>query len=212
VLPSICRDVLLGGACIMACLTVWGQDKTTAELPPVSTEVGVTFAAERAYVAPGSCNCFWLKGGGADMSVTFWKGLGIAAALTGDHASNAQPGVDVNKIAYLSGPRYTYTVWANATGAHAKHSFHIFGEGLFGGVHAFNSAFPSVSGLKASANSFALQAGGGINLPLSRGIGVRLLELHYVRTALPNNFSDVQNDFRVGAGVTYHLTWPTWRR
>lgn len=205
-LRSICKRVLLGSACILAGVTAWGQGKTTTKPLRVSTEIGVTFAAERAYIAPGTCNCFWLKGGGADVSLTFWRGLGLTAALTGDHASNVQPGVDVNKIAFLAGPRYTYTLKPES----AKHSFQIFGEALVGGAHAFNTAIPSASGLKSSASSMALQTGGGFNLPVARGFGVRLLEVDYVRTALPNNSSDVQNDFRIGAGLTYHLG--SWRK
>lgn len=205
-LRSICKRVLLGSACILAGVTAWGQGKTTTKPLRVSTEIGVTFAAERGYIAPGTCNCFWLKGGGADVSFTFWRGLGLTAALTGDHASNVQPGVDVNKIAFLAGPRYTYTLKPES----AKHSFRNFGEALVGGAHAFNTAIPSASGLKSSASSMALQTGGGFNLPVARGFGVRLLEVDYVRTALPNNSSDVQNDFRIGAGLTYHLG--SWRK
>jgi hypothetical protein len=92
-----------------------------------------------------------LKGGGADVSVTFWKRIGIAATLPGDRASNVQPGIGVNMIAFLAGPCYTYTLLANETGPYAKHSFRTFG-----GVHAFNSAFPSSSALKATAQHLQL--------------------------------------------------------
>ncbi len=50
---------------------------------------------------PGQTS-FWIKGGGANAAVTFWNGFGIAASLTGDHASNVTPGVDANKITILS--------------------------------------------------------------------------------------------------------------
>jgi hypothetical protein len=51
----------------------------------------------------------------------------------------------------------------------------------------------------------ALDAGGGVNILFSERFGVRLLEADYVRTALPNNGSNVQNDLRVSFGVTYRL-------
>jgi hypothetical protein len=34
---------------------------------------------------------------------------------------------------------------------------------------------------------------------------VRLLEADYVRTQLPNNYSQSQNDVRLAFGVTYHF-------
>ena len=187
---SISRYVLLASACMSAGLLSWGQR-------PVSADVGVTVNFERAYIAPGSCNCFWLKGGGTDLTVTFWKGLGIAGSLSGDHATNAAPGIDVNKITYLFGPRYTIT-------PPALHHAHVFAEGLFGEANAFNSSFPSGDVLSSSANSFAMQISGGLQFPLAGRFSLRAFQADYVRTALPNNFSDVQNDFRLGFGFSYH--------
>jgi len=80
------------------------------------TDLAVTLSAERSRVV--SDDNFWFKGGGADMAVTFWKGLGLAAVLIGDHAGNVQSGVDVNKLSYLAGPRVTYTAWRTARGGY----------------------------------------------------------------------------------------------
>lgn len=201
---SFCRTVLLASACMATALLSWGQQGAYSARRTLSTDVGVTLNFERAYIAPGSCNCFWLKGGGADMTVTFGKGLGIAASLTGDHASNAAPGIDVNKITYVFGPRYTFT-------PSLLHGAQLFGEGLFGEAHAFNSSFPSPGGLKSSANSFAMQIGGGLQFPLAGRFTVRALQADYVRTALPNNDSNVQNDLRLGFGVSFHLGSSTVR-
>lgn len=196
---------LLVAACLLAGATTWGQQNNRAmQSSPRSIDIGATFTAERAYIAPGNCDCFWFKGGGADAAVTLWKGFGIAAALTGDHASNVNPGVDISKIAYMGGPRYTYSLPALKLGPLSKRHWEVFGEGLFGDAHAFNSAFPAAGALKPSANSFALQTGGGINVAVSRSFTVRALQADYVRTALPNNVSDVQNDVRLGIGATYH--------
>lgn len=195
---SICRTVLLASACMAAGLLSWGQQGAYSAQRTLSTDVGVTLNFERAYIAPGNCNCFWLKGGGADVTMTFWKGLGIAGSLSGDHASNAAPGVDVNKITYVFGPRYTFT-------PPALHGAQVFGEGLFGEAHAFNGSFPSSGGLKSSANSYAMQIGGGVQFPLAGRLMVRALQADYVRTALPNDFSNVQNDLRLGFGVSLHL-------
>jgi outer membrane immunogenic protein len=188
--------VFLAGIFAAASASLWAQSPSAPLEAPAFFDISVTYAVERAQIAPGICGCFWLKGGGADVALTFWKGFGVAASLTGAHVSSYSPGLDIDKIAYMGGPRYTRTAWTR---------LQIFGEALFGGVHAFDGAFPSGASLAATANSFALQAGGGINLFFSRNIGVRLLQADYVRTGLPNNYSQSQNDLRVAFGVDYHF-------
>jgi outer membrane immunogenic protein len=211
-LKSIHKTVLLLGACALVGLPAWGQQDNGAATPShPSIDLGVTYAAERAYIAPGNCNCFWFNGGGADVAATFWKGFGVAAALTGDHASDVTPGVDINKIAYMAGPRYTYTPSGQKAQRGLGSRWQVFGEGLFGGVHAFDSSFPAATGLRTSADSFVLQTGGGINLSFSKRLAVRVFEAAYVRTSLPNNASDVQNDLRLGFGLSYHIG-SGWRR
>jgi hypothetical protein len=195
----------------LASTTAWGQkSQNVAKDEPVSTDLAVTYTPERAQTVPDQC-CFWMQGGGVDASVTFWKRLGIAASLTGDHASGVALGVDVNKLSYLAGPRYTYTVWAKSTGAATKPRYQIFGQGLIGGVHGFGGLYPSGSSTTSSANAFALQAGGGFNYYLTRHWGLRVLEVDYVRTELPNRAAGLQNDLRLGFGVTYHMG-PALRR
>jgi outer membrane protein OmpA-like peptidoglycan-associated protein len=179
----------------------WAQQSQKPAAPAaVSTDLGVTFATERSQLVPSNC-CFWFKGGGADVAFNFWKGWGIAASLTGDHAGNVSPGVDVNKIGYLAGPRYTWTAWSGAD----QHRLTIFGQALFGGAHGFDGVYPSSNSVKSSANSFALQAGGGLNYYFNQHWGVRLLEADFVRTAFPNGVDDVQHDLRLSFGVTYHF-------
>jgi hypothetical protein len=202
---SIRGTVLLVGACMLAGATAWAQQPYSGASPAmVSTDLAVTYATERAELAPGNCGCSWLQGGSADAAVTFRRGLGIAASLTGDHASNFAPGVDVNKIAFMAGPRYTYTAWTGHATTDVRR-LQLYGQGLFGGVHAFNGVFPASSGTTSSAGSFALQVGGGVNLFFSKSFGVRLLEVDYVRTALPNSASNTQNDLRLACGVLWHI-------
>jgi len=197
--------VLLASACLLVGTIAWGQQaQSSARQPTVFADVAVTYSMEHAELVPGMC-CFWMKGAAADAAVTFWKGFGIAASMTGEHAANYIAGFDVNKIAYLAGPRYTYTGWTSDTGTAATPRFQIFGEGLFGGTHAFNGVFPASSGTTSSAGSYAIQAGGGLDVFFFRHYGVRLLEADYVRTALPNGATNIQNDLRIAFGLTYHF-------
>jgi hypothetical protein len=202
---SIRGKVLLVGACILTGAAGWAQQSQNPVAPAkVSTDLAITFAAERSQVVPGQSN-FWFKGGGADAAVTFRNGLGIAASLTGDHASNVTPGVDANKITYLGGPRYTYTAWQDHAGAADNRRLQVFAQGLFGWVHGFDGLYPATSGATASAKSMAMQVGGGLNLYITRNFGVRILQADYVRMALPNAAANAQNDLRLSFGLTYHI-------
>jgi hypothetical protein len=197
--------MLLASACIVFGSAAWAQQsQKPAASSPISTDLGVTFSLERSQVVPQVC-CFWFKGGGADAAVTFWKGLGIAASLTGDHKANAEPGADINKIAYMAGPRYTFNLWSGHAAPPDPRRLQFFAQGLFGGSHGFNSVFPASGGATSSANSFAIQAGGGFNYYFTQHWGLRFIEADYVRTAFPNVGEDIQNDLRLSFGATYHF-------
>lgn len=167
---------------------------------PVS--IAITYNAELAKTTFGNCNCFWFQGAAADANWNVWNHLGIAAQLSGGHASNIGPGVDVSKIDFLFGPRYT---WQPARWKHYHYHPSLFGELLLGGVHAFDTVIPTSSGTSSSATAFALQTGGGANLWLTPHFGIRLLQLDYVYSDLPNAGNSTQNDFRIATGVTWRL-------
>jgi hypothetical protein len=187
---------------ISAAIALGQQSKGRGETPPVSADFSITYSMEQSQLAPGHCGCFWFQGAGADAAFTLWKGLGVAGAMTGQHANQA-PGMDIDKIVYVLGPRYTFAFRPHQAGLPPVQ---LFGEFLLGGLHGFNSIFPATTGLNPSATSFALQTGGGINAFVSKRFAVRAIEVEYLRTSLPNNYSNVQNDLRLGFGVTYHLS------
>ncbi len=197
--------MILGSALLMGALTLTLSAQAQQGYRP-AVDLAVTYTLERAKIVPSSCGCFWLQGGSVDAGVPLFHGLSVAANLTGERSSDIGPGVDLSKLAFMAGPRYTLDTqrWTERW-LGSKHATSIFGEGLFGSAHGFDSVFPTSSGLKDSANSFSLQLGGGINIGLARRFGLRALELDYVRTSFPNNGSNTQNDFRIAFGVSYHL-------
>ena len=174
---------------------------------PAEIDVAVTYVAERAKIASIDCGCFWLQGGSMNAAVTFYRGLGVAANLTGGHASNIASGVDLDKVSYMMGPRYTYPFKSWFGHDFGRHDGgRIFGEGLIGGVHSFNTVVPTSAGVAGAASSFVFQVGGGMDLPLRKGIGIRLFEADYVRSTLPNAGNSTQNDLRLAAGISFHFT------
>jgi hypothetical protein len=205
---SLCGRAVLAGACMLAPAAGWAQTAPSpapgsAPKPKIVTDVAFTYNAELGQLAPGNCGCFWLQGAGVDAAVSLRNGLGIAATFNGGRAPHVAPGVDIVKVQYLAGPRYAYT--AHGKTAEPRARLQLFGQALFGGVHASNGAYPSPTGLKTEASSFAMEAGGGANVLLAHGFGVRVVEVDYVRNALPNDASNTQNDTRLAFGITWRF-------
>ncbi|MGA7217332.1 MAG: hypothetical protein WBX38_03405 [Candidatus Sulfotelmatobacter sp.] len=173
---------------------------------PLSADVAATYTVEKSKIASVDCGCFWFQGGSLDAAVPLFRGLGAAAVLTGEHSSNIAPGVDLGKIAFMMGPRYSFdpTRWIRRL-PRIRRGSGFFGEALFGAAHGFDSSFPGSAGVFGSENALSMQFGGGLNIRLARGLGVRAIELDYVRTTFRNLASDSQNDFRLAFGVTYHV-------
>jgi hypothetical protein len=91
------------------------------------------------------------------------------------------------------GPRY---LWSPA---HHRCSF--FGHALVGEANGFDSVFPGVGSATSSANSLALQVGGGLDLAIKHRLLLRAFEADWLRTELPNADTNVQNNIRLAAGV-----------
>jgi hypothetical protein len=196
------RGMFLLGAVLLQGLVAQAQQKS-ASAYTTDVDVAITYVAERAKVASVDCGCFWLNGGSGDFAIALFHGLGVAADLTGEHASNIGTGIDLDKVLFAMGPRYTYSPKLRLG---KRPGIAVYGEGLFGGIHGFNTTFPSSTGTAGAASSFAMQFGGGLDLRFARHIGIRAAEVDYVRSTLPNNAGNVQNDLRLAGGVSFHFS------
>jgi hypothetical protein len=78
----------------------------TQQQPPskTTTDVAMTYVADRAKIASIACGCFWLQGGSMNAELTFCCGLGLAANLTVGQASSITPGVALDKVSFMMGP------------------------------------------------------------------------------------------------------------
>ncbi len=70
-----------------------------------------------------------------------------------------------------------------------------------GEVDGFAGVYPRAGGATPSANSLAVQAGGGLDVGLSPHLALRVVQADYVRTQLPNSLTNVQNSLRLGLGI-----------
>jgi hypothetical protein len=202
-MSAIIRNgVLLLGAVLSMDLVAQAQQKS-ASTYTTDVDVSITYVAERAKVASVDCGCFWLNGGSGDFAMTLFHGLGVAADLTGEHVSNIGTGIDLDKVMFAVGPRYTYSPKLRLR---KGPGIAVYGEGLFGGIHGFNTIFPSSTGTTGAASSFAMQFGGGLDLRFARHIGIRAVEADYVRSTFPNNAGNLQNDLRLAGGISFHFS------
>jgi hypothetical protein len=172
-----------------------------------SVDFGLTYSVERAKIASTACGCFWMQGSGLDAALGLYRGLSVAVSVTGETSSNIAPGVDLSKVAVMAGPRYTLNTgrWMRRMPG-LRHGTGIFGEALVGGVHGFNGVFSTPGGIRENTNSLSLQFGGGLNIGLAKGFGLRAIEVDYVRSRFRDFGSNTQNDLRLAAGVTFHLS------
>jgi hypothetical protein len=193
------RKLLLAIALLVGVLTAVGPE-ARAQVQVSSTDVAITFTTERSKTTPGTGVDFWLKGGSVDAGVSFYRGFGAAANLTLEEANQVVPGVNVTKIAFMAGPRYTFHL-------PATRQSRFFAESLFGVAHSDDGLFPTSTGdINNSATSYSLQVGGGCDLSVKKSWAIRIFEADYVRTGFPNNGSDSQNHLRLAFGIAYHIS------
>ena len=200
-------SVMLAATLGFAILPCAGQAAATGSNGNKAAEgrfdLGLTYTYKLAKISSTSSPSFGLQGGAIDG--VYWlgartKNLGLAFDFNGETASNIRPGVNLSQISFVAGPRYT--LWKAKAD---RYKANVYGQALVGFDHAYNSVFPSGTTVATSANSFALQAGGGVNLPLNKTVGLRLFEADYIYTQLSNNSSNYQGDARFSGGVTFHF-------
>lgn len=172
-------------------------------LAPVSTsghqevDLAVTYTVQHSNLV--SNPTFWQQGGSVELSSQTYRGFGIAANIAGTNVGDAaNSGTGLTMVTATFGPRYT---WYRPTGTGRKRSLAIFGQGLIGEAHGFNSYFPTAAGSLTDYNSFALQVGGGVDIGLSRHFAVRAFQADWLRTQFPNSTTNIQNTFRVATGI-----------
>jgi opacity protein-like surface antigen len=186
----------------MLSLVAASSAQERAAAPPL--EIAVTYNAQHA-MSTGN-HSFWLQGGAIELHHRFYRGLGVVASVAGGHvAGDGVTTAPLNTVTTVFGPRYTIST--------DKDRLAFFGEGLIGEVDGFRSSFPAGSGSSAipgngvisSANGFALQVGGGLDLRLGHHLAFRPIQASWLRTQLPNGSSNTQNTMQLGAGLVFRL-------
>ena len=153
----------------------------------------------------------WLNGGSTSLAYNFNRYLGVVADLgaytnsemrfTGGYTSTVNVNnSDVAVWSYLFGPRLSFRNY---------HRITPFAQVLFGGVHANQVTLAGCTVnciLLPSQSSFAMTAGGGVDLRVHRHIGIRIIQAEYLMTnfkSYSTGASGMQNDMRLSSGVVF---------
>jgi peptidoglycan-associated lipoprotein len=160
-------------------------------------QLSVTYEAAGANLTYNLPNTFFMQGAEAEVHVHIKQGFGVAGSFSETRSGNSGQGIPVNLVVFTVGPRYTSPKFG------AKHAVTVFGQGLIGGANGFDGLYPEASGASPSATSHAFQTGGGIDVDCTRRISIRVLQVDWLRTGLPNATNNVQNTLRLGIGVVF---------
>lgn len=190
------ESALLMGAMTLTAVALAAQTAPRPTPGSGTVEVSVTYGAMLADVI--TAKSFWMQNGSIEVAGQLYHGLSAVADVGGMHTGNINSsGVSLDLVTATFGPRYTWMP--------TKKRYDLFGQFLIGEANGLHGLFPAMDGAKDSANSMALEMGGGMNLALSRRVTLRAFEVDWLRTQLPNSTTNVQNNVRLGAGIVFRL-------
>ena len=152
-----------------------------------------------------------LNGGGGDITYFFTSHYGIKADFQGYNNSTECPSSTSNFTGCASGNLFTYLFGPVVKYRVGK--FEPFGEVLFGGGHSYfyTNACNNNSGLcggSPTTTAFTMAIGGGLDVPVTHHIAVRVFDVDYMPTRFTDNFlsgNSTQNNFRFQTGVQFRF-------
>ena len=210
------RCFVLAGLLLLTTGSALAQDYPKVETSPAFMYIRTStqfnpFVVRGQIVTPQAINC---AGGGGTIAYNFSSLVGIAADLGGckvfSNAYGLANTVDGNEFTYLFGPRITFRSGSR---------FEPFAEVNFGGMRislTCNSTalacINATGGNTYTKNAFALTAGGGFQVKLSKKFSLRLVQAEYLYTRFGNNCplavcssNNSQNSFRLKSGIV--INW-----
>ena len=181
------------------------------EVPKFEVPVGFSFVNVHPDLSPVTSFNVFGGGGGFVYNITpvlgikadfmgYTQGSGIRQTLT-NNGYTVTGQVSGNVFTYMFGPQIK------------KHSgkLQFFGQGLFGAAHsnAYAGIYDSIHGVTTGSsnnNAFAMEFGGGLDIPVTRNIQLRPVEVDYLYTRFGVNgtsYTGNQNNFKYVAGVNF---------
>lgn len=155
-------------------------------------EIGGDYAYFHANAPPGKCGCFALEGGGGGFAVNAIHGISLVVDMATAKADGVNgTSQNIRIFNFLGGPRYSLRT---------RSLFTPYAQALLGESEEIsNLSFVS------NRNAFAASGGVGVNRPLGRYFGWKIVEASYLYSRLPNGSNDHQSDFRLTTGFFLRL-------
>jgi Outer membrane protein beta-barrel domain len=173
-------------------------------------EVPVGFSFVNVHPEQAALTSFNVFGGGGGFVYNFSPLIGIKADFMGYTQGTGQKlsqnglllgNVSGNLFSYMFGPQIK------------KHSgkFQPFGEALFGAAHTNLDAnickLEDCGSGSGNNNGFAMEFGGGLDIPITKSIQFRPVEVDYLYTRFGSNHipnaATSQNNFKYLAGLNF---------
>ena len=203
---KLMKKAVLLFATLMLGLTVsWAQDVPKVEIP-----IGFSMINVHPNLSP--ITSFNVFGGGGQVDFNFGSVFGVKADLMGyTQGSGLRNQLTEHGLAYGSagGNLFTYMFGPQIK----KHTgmFQPFGEFLVGAAHT--NAYATILTaegkiLQGSSdnNAFAMAAGGGIDLRVSKHLSLRPVEVDYLMTRFgARSYQATQNNFRYFGGLNFTM-------
>jgi peptidoglycan-associated lipoprotein len=159
-------------------------------------ELAVGYAYLHTNAPPGGCGCFSMNGADAELGYSFTKHWTGVLDFGWDYNGNVNSSsADLRLMNTLAGVRY---------GVIAKSRWRPFAEIEAGNSNAHGGLSPAKLGI-GHANVFAVAAGGGLDLPLSKHFAWRVSDVDYLATLFNNAGNNHQNNLRVSTGIVMRL-------
>ena len=206
---------------IAAVLLILSAGAIAQEVPKIELAGGYSYVNFNPDISQITSQNFNGGGGAAVFNLT--PLLGIKADFMGYAVGTGWTKKLINQgfpvTGSASGNLFTYMFGPQIK----KHSgrFQYFGEGLFGAAHSngYGSILRCISGNDPTScnlssgngnnNAFAMEFGGGLDIPLSKSVQIRPVEVDYLYTNFSSNhvahIANSQNSFKYFAGVNFTL-------
>lgn len=180
------------------------------EYPKFEVPVGFSFVNVHPDLTP--VTSFNVFGGGGGFVYNFSSIVGVKADFNGYTQGSGLRNMLIGAgytVGNLQGNVFTYMFGPQFK----KHSGKLqpFAEALFGAAHsnAYANIYNAIHGgasASSNNNAFAMEFGGGLDLPLTRTIQVRPAEVDYLYTRFGINgtsYTGAQNNLKYFAGVNF---------
>jgi hypothetical protein len=174
-------------ACVSAGPAVWAQEEPS-KLELYAGYDYIRFNINARVSGQPLSQTFNGNGGGGELIYNVNRWLGVLGDVSGSWATNSTS--QGAAMPYLFGPRLSLRHGAVTP----------FVQVLLGGVL-------TSSGIEQIGwqSHFAMTAGGGIDLKVSRHVSIRPVQAEYFLTKISDGLNNRQNNFRFGAGIVFRF-------